>query len=462
MIWRNVAPPRRGNIMETLTSLTLQELVAREIRDCPCGREHRAGLTFLRIGRNAVHSLPDALAAIGCKRPFVVCDGNTRRAALGKALAVLGDAGITYTVFELRAGQVDPDEHTVGSLCMAFDTACDGVLAVGAGVINDCCKVLAHALRLPQAVLCTAPSMDGYASNSSSMIRDRVKISLYNACPNAIIADTLILKDAPARMLWAGLGDMLAKYVALCEWRISSIVTSEYYCGEIAALMRKSLKTIMDAAPRLMERDPEVVGTVAEGLVLSGIAMAMAQVSRPASGLEHYFSHLWEMFALERGQPMELHGIQVGVGTLLTLRLYERLRAEAPSRETAERAMRAFSPAEWEANVRRVFGSAAQTLIDSEYSLWHKNDPLRHAERLNRILTNWDSLTRIMAEELPDAGQIEALMRHVGMPVLPSEIGENRQDVCDALLCSRDIRDKYLTSSLLWDLGLLATYAESM
>ena len=59
-------------------------------------------------------------------------------------------------------------------------------------------------------------------------------------------------------------------------------------------------------------------------------------------------------------------------------------------------------------------------------------------------------------------GQIEALMRHVGMPVLPSEIGENRQDVRDALLCSRDIRDKYLTSSLLWDLGLLATYAESV
>jgi glycerol-1-phosphate dehydrogenase [NAD(P)+] len=294
------------------------------------------------------------------------------------------------------------------------------------------------------------------------MIRDRVKISLYNACPNAIIADTLILKDAPARMLWAGLGDMLAKYVALCEWRISNIVTGEYYCGEIAALMRKSLKTIMDAAPRLMERDPEVVGTVAEGLVLSGIAMAMAQVSRPASGLEHYFSHLWEMFALERAQPMELHGIQVGVGTLLTLRLYDRLRAEAPSRETSESAMRAFSPAEWEANVRRVFGSAAQTLIDSEYSLWRKNDPLRHAERLNRILSNWDSLTRIMAEELPDAGQIETLMRHVGMPVLPSEIGENRQDVRDALLCSRDIRDKYLTSSLLWDLGLLATYAESM
>ena len=276
------------------------------------------------------------------------------------------------------------------------------------------------------------------------------------------MADTLIMKDAPARMLWAGLGDMLAKYVALCEWRISHIVTGEYYCEAVAALMRRSLATIVAAAPRLMERDPEVVGAVAEGLILSGIAMAMAQVSRPASGLEHYFSHLWEMFALERGQPMELHGLQVGVGTLLTLRLYDRLRADTPTREAAERAMRAFSTAAWEADVRRVFGSAAQTLIDSENNLWHQNDPARHAQRLTRILDNWDALTRIMAEELPDTAQIEALMRHVGMPVQPADIGESAADVRDALLCSRDIRDKYLTSSLLWDLGLLEAYADGL
>ena len=32
----------------------------------------------------------------------------------------------------------------------------------------------------------------------------------------------------------------------------------------------------------------------------------------------------------------------------------------------------------------------------------------------------------------------------------------------DALLGSRDIRDKYLTSSLLWDLGLLEDTAQSI
>ena len=63
-----------------------------------------------------------------------------------------------------------------------------------------------------------------------------------------------------------------------------------------------------------------------------------------------------------------------------------------------------------------------------------------------------------MAEELPDTASILSLMRSLRMPMRPDEIGEDEQDTRDAFLCSRDIRDKYLTSSLLWDLGLLESF----
>jgi len=441
--------------MKPFAEMTLEELIAPHEDVCACGRAHNVGLKYVKIGRGVVRFLPEALEKLNCRKPFIVCDRHTEKAAMAQVRAALDGAGIQYDVYVFPQDRLEPDERAVGSLCMAMDPSCDMVLAVGSGVINDCCKVLAHTLKTPQAVVATAPSMDGYASNSSSMIRDRVKVTMYNACPEVIIADTLIMKDAPERMLRAGLGDMLAKYIALCEWRLSRIITGEYYCEEVAGLMRSSLKRIVAAAPRLMERDPEVIGAVAEGLILSGVAMAFAQVSRPASGLEHYFSHLWEMFSLDRGLPNELHGIQVGVGTVLCLHIYDRLRTLNPDREHAEKAMQAFDPAAWEKNVRRVFGAAAQTLIDSENQSWHKNDPARHAQRLERILGNWDELTRIMAEELPDTDAVLSLMRGLGMPMLPSDIDVNEQDAYDAFHCSRDIRDKYLTSSLLWDLGLL-------
>jgi glycerol-1-phosphate dehydrogenase [NAD(P)+] len=50
------------------------------------------------------------------------------------------------------------------------------------------------------------------------------KSTIYTPCPVAVIADIDIMRQAPMRMLQAGLGDMLAKYVSICEWRISNVV----------------------------------------------------------------------------------------------------------------------------------------------------------------------------------------------------------------------------------------------
>lgn len=447
--------------MKKLMEMTMEELLSPQGHACSCGRTHRAGLKFLKIGSGAVRFLPDALKAAGMRKPFMICDRNTYGAAGPLVESVLEQAGVPYVLFTFPQEFVEPDEHAVGQLKAAFDTACDGVLSVGSGVVTDCGKELARELKLPQTAVATAPSMDGYASNSSSMIYNRVKVTAYNACPQAIVADTDILKAAPERMLQAGLGDMLAKSIALCEWRISHIVTGEYYCTEIAALMRRSLRKIVAAAPKLLSRDPETIEAVTEGLILSGLAMAFAEISRPASGLEHYFSHLWEMFALQEGKRSELHGIQVGIGTALTLGIYKRLRTVRPDEQTMLRAMDAFDPETWEAEVRRVFGSTAQTLIDKENTEWHKNDPDARVLRFIRIREHWGDIQKIMDEELPDADANLALMRSLHMPAAPAEIGVTRQQTLDAFHHSRDIRDKYLTSSLLWDMGLLENFPVS-
>lgn len=441
--------------MKPLNAMTLSELIAPEGHACACGRTHKAGLDYLRIGGGAVRSLPEALEQIGCARPFVFCDQNTYKAAMPQVEDALKSAGVPYAVFMFPQDSIEPDEHAVEQLKTAFGPACDGIVSVGSGVITDCGKVLAHDLALPHAAVATAPSMDGYASNSSSMIMQRVKVTLYNVCPRAILADTDILKAAPERLLQAGLGDMLAKSIALCEWRISHIVTGEYYCEAVAALMRCSLAKIVVAAPGLLMRDPETIEAVTEGLILSGLAMAFAEVSRPASGLEHYFSHLWEMFALREGTRPELHGIQVGVGTALTLKILHRLRGVTPDEQTMLRAIDAFDEKAWETEMRRVFGGVAQTLIDREHTQWHKNDPGARRERFASIRDHWDDILTIMDEELPNTTDTLALMRSLRLPTSPREIGVTDQQTRDAFVHSRDIRDKYLTSSMLWDMGIL-------
>lgn len=444
--------------MPDFTKMSLEELLNPQGFDCACGRHHGVGMQHLRVGQGALEALPEFLGALGVKRPFVFCDENTLEAAGHAVKGLLDRAGIPHTLYTLPAKHPEPDEMVCGGLLMAFDPRCDGVVAVGSGVINDSGKVLAHALGLPLLCVATAPSMDGYASDSSSMVRDGVKVSLYNACPQALIADTGILRQAPMRLLQAGLGDMLAKYCSVCEWRIAHLVTKEYYCPDIAALMREALRRVRDAAGGLTSRDPGAVEQVTQGLILAGIAMAFAEVSRPASGLEHYFSHIWEMMALERGLPMELHGIQVGIGTLLTLGIWEQLKQETPSRETAQAFIDSFDEAAWEAMVRRIFGGTAGTILKTARAEG-RNDPAAHARRLETTLKKWPEILRIVEEELPPHDQLLSLMQGLGMPVIPQDIGFSREDTVDALFGAREIRNKYLTSSLLWDLGLLYTKA---
>lgn len=445
--------------MPDFAKMSLEELVRPEGHDCECGKHHLCELKYLKIGRGVIAETPNMIAALGKKKPFVVCDNNTYAVAGKKVDELLTAAGVEHVMYIVPGERLAPAEWETGSIIMHFDPTCDMFLAVGSGVLNDLCKVAAHATGRVCAVVGTAPSMDGYASNSSSMEVNHVKVSLYNHGPMGILLDSDILAQAPMRMLWAGLGDMVAKYIAICEWRISHLITGEYYCESIAELMRSALRKMMGAAGGIAQRDPDAIQSIAEGLVIAGIAMAYAEISRPASGLEHYFSHMWEMMALERSQPYDLHGIQVGVGTILTMKIYQKVLTIKPDRAVAEAHMKAFSPEAWEAQIRRIFGKTAGQIIEIEAKCG-KNDPAKHARRLDNILANWDQILQIIHEELPDYDYLHGVMAATGMPMTPADINVPVQDVVDAFLGSRDIRDKYLSCSFLWDLGLTDEFAD--
>ena len=449
--------------MPDFKSMPLSQLVCHEGFKCGCGRDHICALDYLNVGRGIIKELPQMLKAMQVNHPFVVCDDNTYKAAGEKVCELLKEAAIPYQLYIIpcQSDRLKPAEWEVGSVIMHFDPACDVLLGVGSGVVNDICKVVGHAVGRKNAIVGTAPSMVGYASNSCSMEVNHVKVSLYNQAPSSILLDVDILSQAPMRMLWAGLGDMIAKYIALCEWRISHLIIGEYYCQDIADLMRAALEKVMSAADRLTARDPDAVQAVAEGLVLAGIGMAYAKISRPASGLEHYFSHMWEMMALERGEPYDLHGIQVGVGSLLTLNMYRDIRKIKPDPAKAREYWEKMTPERWENQIRSIFGKTAPEIIALE-AAYHKNDPRKHEERLSRTIDNWDQILKIIDEEIPDFDQIYSIMSKTGMPLMPQDLGISVEDTVNAFIGARDVRDKYMTCTLLWDLGLTEEYAEKL
>lgn len=444
-------------IQQPFASLPLEALMRPQGFDCACGHHHDVmPLQKIFLRRGAISDLPQALRAARITRPLLVGDPNTLAAAGDAAQAALREAGVEFGICRLAQSHPEPDEANVGAVTLALDGArFDGLVAMGSGVVGDICKVVCRASGKGQVTVATAPSMDGYLSDSASMLWGGLKTSVYCRCPSALVCDTDILCKAPERMLQSGVGDMVAKCVSLGEWRLSALINEEYFCPEDCALMLRAAKLAWEAAPGVRRREPEAMQKLMEGIILSGVAVTFVHVSRPSSGLEHYLSHVWDMRAVERrGAPDDLHGIQTGVGTLISLKLYEHLRGMKPDFEKARHSVRAFDRAAWEQNVREVFGIAAEKVIEAE-AREGKHDWARYERRIERIEKNWDEIQRVLAEEIPSYEFALSVMRAVGAPCSAEEIGQNRRTVEEALVASQEIRDKYVLSRLLWDLGLL-------
>lgn len=427
---------------------------------CSCQRKHTVALSHAVIENNAIEKLSDYVCLFNCKKPFLLADVHTFAAAGKNVCAALERREIPYEKYVFQIDRLEPDEASVGSAVMHFDKTCDLVIAIGSGVINDIGKILANIAGLPYFIVGTAPSMDGYASSTSSVTMDGVKVSLPSKCPDVIIGDTEILKNAPLNMLQAGFGDMLAKYISIAEWRIAHEITGEYYCERVAELIRDALRQCIKNSRGLLNREEEAVRAVFEGLVIGGAAMSFAGVSRPASGAEHYISHIWDMRSVEFGTKTELHGIQCAVATAIVSELYERLLTVSPNKEKALNYVHSFSYGEWSKRLTEFVGTGADAMIALEKKE-QKYGLENHAKRLEIILDKWDKICDIIREEIPTRKEIEELLDLIGAPKTPKEIGLG-DDLKTTFLATKDIRDKYVLSRLLWDIGLLDEFSQTL
>ncbi len=440
--------------------MSMERLYAMNGAPCACGRPHSFSAQVL-CGAGVINKLPEILREKGVEKAFILTDENTYEAAGEKVCKLLSCANIKYQSYTLPEREPHPDEMRVGAAVMHMEQDCDCVIGVGSGVINDIGKMLASLSRLPYIIVGTAPSMDGYASATSSMTRDGLKVSINTKAADVIIGDTDILKNAPLRLLRAGLGDMIAKYVSICEWRIASLITGEYYCEAVAELIRDALRQCVDRAEGLLRREEAAVEAVFAGLVIGGVAMNYAECSRPASGNEHYISHIVDMRAVEFGTKEDLHGIQCAIGTLETLRLYEKLQNITPNREKAQTYAENFSYDDWARELCSFLGRGAESMIALEKKE-KKYDVSAHKVRLETILSRWDEIMEIVRQELPTAEAVEKLLTAIGAPKSLADIGVDNGELSMIIRATKDIRDKYVLSRLLWDLGILEEILEKV
>ena len=157
----------------------------------------------------------------------------------------------------------------------------------------------------------------------------------------------------------------------------------------------------------------------------------------------------------------ETHGIQCGIGTLMGIRTYEQIRQLTPNKKKALAYVEAFNAESWNDTLRQFLGSGADAMIQNERKEG-KYDKAKHAARLDLIIEKWEEILQIIHEEIPSYDFVESALLAVGAPTTPAQIGISREETLGAFLTAKDIRDKYVGTRLLWDLGCLEDVADQL
>lgn len=401
------------------------------------------------LEENALAAVPEVLRReFPGRRPWLVADGNTFRAA-GEALQkILCAAGLAPHAPFLYPGTpvLHADYANITPLSAALPA--DAVpVAVGGGTVNDLVKRAAGEAQTAYCCIPTAPSVDGYSSSGAALTFRGLKQTMKCPAPRAIVADVAVLRHAPPAMAAAGYADLFAKVPAGAEWLIAETLGIEAVRGDVWDLVQKKLRRWL--------RDPADLDGVFEGLAATGYAMQMYGDSRPASGMEHLASHVWEMEGVEAS-----HGFKVGLGTLASTFLLEQFfalsRAELQSMMTEPKSRAARECEVDRLLAKGVYGNAKAIAM----AKFLDGDALR--KRRQTVLDAWDTLQAKVRGQIIPFRETLAMLRRAGCPTAPAEIGLSDAAFLHGLHTAQLIRKRYTLLDLMEELGVLPAMLEKL
>ena len=361
---------------------------------CACGREHTMETRAAVIEPGCLFEFEKYMAQFG---------------VTGKRCALYGENSYAATADRHpRAEQkivLDPtglhaNEISTAEVLAKLEGDVEVIVAVGSGTIHDIARFCAHERGIRFVSCPTGASVDGFCSTVAAMTWYGFKKTLPAVAPEIVLADTEIIKNAPMELVRSGVGDIMAKYTALADWKMAHVLTNELLCEKIYSIMQDAADTVMQSVLGIARGEESAYANVTYALIMSGIAMQMMGNSRPASGAEHHISHMIEMEP--EAFPVKfpaMHGEKTGVGSLIAVREYKRL----AKIEDITPYITDYAPIP-EEHFRKFFGERLADSLIRE----NENDCLAKVSR-EKLSASWGELRHII-DELPTEEYLYGLL----------------------------------------------------
>ena len=371
------------------------------------------------------------------RRPWIIADENTWKAA-GKSVQSYLNEPCTPYIYPAEP-VLHADYKHVPELALAMPENAVPI-AVGGGTINDIVKRLAGEKQIPYLCVPTVPSVDGFTSAGASITKDGLKQTLKCPPPYVIVADVDVLLASPAEMKAAGYADLFAKLPAGAEWLIADTLGIEPVRQDVWDLVQPFLRDWLADAGNL--------DGIFAGLAATGYAMQLYLDSRPASGMEHLCSHVWEMEGCEAS-----HGFKVGIGTLASTFLLEEF-----ARLTVDELRNLMTPpksrSEREAEVDEllkagVYGNA------KEIAMAKFSDAATLQERRKEICDALPALQKKIREQIFSFDETVKMLKAANCPITPAEIGLSQEQFIHGVKTAQLIRKRYTLLDVMEECGIM-------
>jgi glycerol-1-phosphate dehydrogenase [NAD(P)+] len=407
---------------------------------------------------------PIALDAFPDRIPVIVADTTTFGIAGEAVLASLRDAGMTVAEPIVFPGEptLRPDVRHVARIRQHLGPTSLPV-AVGSGTLNDLTKRAAFESGLPYLVAGTAASMDGYTASGAALIADGVKQTFECPAPEVVIVDLDIIAAAPEGMTASGYGDLIGKVTAGADWILADALEIEPILPNVWQMVQGPLPDMIAEPERYFRGGGDAIEPLLQGLIITGLAIQAAGTTRTASGSEHQFSHLWEMRGLEHDGEVVSHGKKVGLGTIVSTSLYERLLAYPVAELDIDRAVAAWpSWPEMEAMIPRTLDHAALVAkaLDECRAKHVTPDQLR--DRLTLLRDRWPDLAPRLRDQLLPIDELRHLLARAHCPTRPEEIGLDVAQLRESYFAAGQIRRRYTVFDVVLEAGLLEPFVSEI
>ena len=414
------------------------------------------------IGPGVLGSVDEVFErSFGDQPAVVVADENTLKVAGDEVHQRLGAGGRILLNPYVFPGQptLHAEYGNITKLAEWLRTRDAIPVAVASGTLNDIVKRAAHETGRPYLAVATAASVDGYTSFGASITKGGYKQTLTCPAPRAVLADLDVLTAAPAIMTASGYGDLLGKIPAGADWIVADEFGVDPIDPHVWSLVQGPLREATGRPAELAAGDRQAMEALVEGLMMSGLAMQVSGSSRPASGAEHYFSHLWELEGLahgvEGGPPPE-HGLKVGFASIAMAAFYERLLERDLSTVDIE-ARRRLWPS-WEQVEQKVRATHHTPGLDRAAIAQSREkyiDADQLAQRLTLLRERWPVLRERIQQQLLTADQLREQLGAAGCPTSPAELGLSLADLKATYIRARMIRSRYTVLDLAYETGTL-------